>query len=490
MADETTERLTRGDLDLDAPLPEAGDLGGETPAGPPPSPNALDVDRWAQRRGRQLLSNTPALFKKLVDDMAPVARMTPADLVDRAEAQCADFFDAAFNPMPELVENCEEKRRSEFLAGLMQTDDYRELHRLTNLDGNASEIAAMAFAGSYATLVQEDAKAQAEGGNPGGKPGGLGDEIRGLKHAAKAAKEACKDVGEYRDAADMAGLGPGDPGGKMNAKRAADLFKRVRNSTRLRKIAEQAGRFRRAAATAQRKKLSHGRDDVVGVDLGGRVADLVPVELMHLCHPGLRLDAMRRLAENGAVVREWRGIEKVGRGPVVVVVDESGSMGQVMGKAGATRLEAAKGMALALAWIARRQKRYCALVAFSGGTQGRVCVLRPGEPNEGPLMDWLEANLGGGTTCDVPLVELPFKMWPQIGAPAGKTDIVMITDAEVDVPDQVVKDFNVWRKAQQARVCTVVIGEQPGDLARVSDETHPVATLTADSDESQAVLSV
>ncbi|MGC4051933.1 MAG: hypothetical protein QM757_21535 [Paludibaculum sp.] len=64
-------------------------------------------------------------------------------------------------------------------------------------------------------------------------------------------------------------------------------------------------------------------------------------------------------------------------------LDESGSMA-------GEKSHTAKAVALALAWVARRQRRWAALVAYSGdsGDSGeRLLPLPPGRWDEGQLLD-------------------------------------------------------------------------------------------------------
>ena len=79
------------------------------------------------------------------------------------------------------------------------------------------------------------------------------------------------------------------------------------------------------AASRQRQKVAHGLDDVVGVEPGGDVGRLLPSELARLAVPELELDTLRRIVERQALCREHHAVEPVGKGPILVVVDESGA---------------------------------------------------------------------------------------------------------------------------------------------------------------------
>jgi uncharacterized protein with von Willebrand factor type A (vWA) domain len=180
-------------------------------------------------------------------------------------------------------------------------------------------------------------------------------------------------------------------------------------------------------------------------------------------------------------------VEKVAKGPFVLVIDESGSMqGQ--------KIEQAKGIALTFAWLARQQNRWCALVAFSGGSTGRCLALPPGRWDEAALLGWIVAFLGGGTVCDVPCIELPNVYWPEFvaqGLQRGKTDVVVITDGIVNVPEAVAANFNAWRAREQATVTTLIIGaSNAGDLALISDRVHIVRSLDVGEEAVSEILSI
>src|SRR5262249_36771680 len=161
----------------------------------------------------------------------------------------------------------------------------------------------------------------------------------------------------------------------------------------LRRICELAGRYRRLAQSRQRMKSTHGMDDVVGVVLDGDVGRLLPHELAKLADDDLSDDAMRRLVQRQTRCREYHATHPVARGPVIVAVDESGSMA-------GDKVHTAKALALAMAWVTRMQKRWIALCSYSGDSGERLLALPPGRWDEAALMGWLEGFLGRGSNLD------------------------------------------------------------------------------------------
>jgi len=435
-----------------------------TPADQPPaddlSPTALRLDAWGLRRGADLLAESHRLQQTNLDALA-----------------VADFHGAAFEFDPALVGKCQDALRRAFLDQLLQTPAYRALHAQTRLDPVAAGIAATAFGEQFAALRQghERGPSKDEAGDS------LDAEMATLRAIGKAVAEAGKEVEECREACAALGLGPGSPGSN-DPHAIAALFRRVRSSPTLRRICELAGRYRRLAQSRQRRKATHGIDDVVGVVLDGDVGRLLPTELARLADDDLTDDLLRRLVERQAMCREHHATEPVGKGPICVVVDESGSMA-------GPKVETAKALALALAWVARQQRRWCALVAYSGESGERLLALPPGRWDEAALADWLESFIGRGSDLDVPLRELP-GYFRRLRCPAGVTDVVAVTDALVRVPGDVRDAFNAWKKESQVRVISLVIRSRPGDLAGVSDEVHVVDHLGVEAEAVGRVLGI
>lgn len=419
------------------------------------SPTALEVDAWGLRRGRDLIAESERLRVSGTDEFA-----------------AADFFVAAFEPDPQLVDTCMEPLRREFLTQMFETPSYLGLHAATRLDDTASSIAAIHFAEEYSKLKTDAGSSSLDA---------AGHEMAVLRAVGRAVTEAETEVEQLREATGTLGLGPGNPG-HNDPKRVAEMFRRVRSDPALRRICELAGRFRRVAQGRQRRKAAHGLDDVVGVENGSDISRLLPVELTRLADPDFELDAMRRIVEGQAMCREHHAVEPVGKGPIICVVDESGSMQH-------EKVHTAKALALALAWIARQQRRWCGLIAFSGESGERLLALPPHRWDEAALCDWLAGFIGCGSTLDVPVREMP-EFHLRIGAPPGITDVIFVTDAQCNIPEADRDAFLHWKQEARARLISLVIDNPPGDLAAISDEVHTVTAITTQAEAVSRVLSL
>lgn len=435
----------------------------------PPSPTALKLGEWDRRRGEEVLYGSDRLSNLLIGDQVE-ASYDDCNLV-------ADFHAAAFEPSPVLADTCKNERLREYVKNLLETPEYAALHKETQLDMAASEIATAAFAEAWI----EDQHKELKPDSPEELAG-----IRSLRAVGSAIRAAQKEVSELRDMQGALGVGSeAGVGSTPLCDTIANIFRRIRESDQLRSIINLAGRYRRLASALQASKTTHGCDDVVGVELDGDLARVLPHELGMLNDEDLELDVLRRLVERQMLCREWSAVESEVAGPVVLVVDESGSMKGL-------RIAQAKAIALAMMWIANHQGRWCCLVGFSNFTDGgNYLVVPPGSRRDTELFAWLEHFYNGGTSIEIPLLELPNKWVDLVGKQRGRTDMVLITDAVLMVSKELSKSFLSWKEAERVRLQTIVLASGCDDTLRnVSDSVHVCTNLGLEQDCVRDALSI
>lgn len=140
--------------------------------------------------------------------------------------------------------------------------------------------------------------------------------------------------------------------------------------------------------------------EVAGVTTGGELPKLLPHELLKLGHPVTADLAAIRILQKQAEQLHMRGWEFGNRGPLVICVDESGSMedryyreqGEPIG-----RNTWAKACAVAMTRVAHEQRRMVRVVHFSSAT--KVDELPIGD--HGAVLQMARTFLDGGT--DIPL---------------------------------------------------------------------------------------
>ena len=160
---------------------------------------------------------------------------------------------------------------------------------------------------------------------------------------------------------------------------------------------------------------------MVDVELGNDLGSLLPSELQALGTPELEEVALLRFAQRRMLQVRRESKERENRGPMVVLVDESGSMS-------GEREIWAKAVTLALLGIAEQERRDFALVGFNNSQR----VLRWGnKPSKSDVLAWLASQATGGTSFR-PALDAGMRLVEE--AKAGSShegaDLILITDAD------------------------------------------------------------
>jgi uncharacterized protein with von Willebrand factor type A (vWA) domain len=278
-----------------------------------------------------------------------------------------------------------------------------------------------------------------------------------------------------------------------------ELAERLRNDPRLKRVLQMAGKIERIAHKVRMVRCDDTYEEVVGIERGGDLARILPAELVGLCEDDdeigdlLELQTLAKIAENAALQYQIQGRDRLGRGPIVMVMDESGSMEAPAGE-GLSALEWAKAVALASLHTAVRERRSLALAGFDGQLRDRLWVTTRGEAMLEPLYEerrhlpdlkaavWsiLQRVPAGGTSFDAPLV------WGlENGAEDDRADIIMLTDGNGYVSPGTMQRLERAREERDVRVFGLTIGDgHLGTLEQVCDE---VVDLHAADDLATAV---
>ena len=288
-----------------------------------------------------------------------------------------------------------------------------------------------------------------------------GQDLRiAMRQALTKAKEA---IGKAEESANAYGFGnePGKDGYTDSAMKLR-VAEKIRNNSKLKQLAELAGRFRREARKAQAHKKSPGPDEITDIEMGANLGRLIPSELMKLAHPLLKLDFARRMLEHGLIQYKMESVEKKTRGPIIVCIDNSGSM------QGTLEIWS-KAVALAMCQIAADQKRTFEVIHFDTEVK-RTFVFPAGKIDPESLIQCMEYFSGGGTKFAPVLATAYSHITEAAEKDLKDADVIFITDGEAPLSATEQKIINATKKATGASLYTICLGSDASSLAPISDK--------------------
>ena len=468
---------------------------------PPPSEQNVLQDRYDGR-----------LFGELYEASREIRALAESEgAPETFAALLRDFFCVFYKAAPVLApaESVEEphlRQNRPFVEGLLGDEKTNVARLWTRLDPLSSGLATLAAGrrileettgdpepedpsgraeetppspgqqGPGEDPPQEGTGAPAEGETAGGAPN------EDLERAVRAAAgEALREAEDLHEALSGWGLSPADLR-KAPLGERFELARRLRGKD-LRRLTDLVGRMRRLAAASRRKKERERREEVHSVTLGGDPARVLPAELaagLASRNPSRRLDFYRRLTEGQVLSHELRAREPSGRGPVVALIDASGSMsGQ--------KMEWAVAVALALVDEAGRRRRgepgRRASVLFFNSVLVREVSFEPKERDARKLLEVAAVGAGGGTDYRPALtraVEIAG------GSRHEGADLLMVTDALFRLPEGYVGELEGHKRRLGFKLYSVLIGAErqraEEELGRYSEEVWSAADLAADGE--------
>jgi len=245
-----------------------------------------------------------------------------------------------------------------------------------------------------------------------------------------------------------------------NLERYASMLRKHRDVDRLKELLGrmEGDKDRRASSDSCSLTETHS------LIFSGDVQRMLPQEMVNLADERLKLLFYARMCERRLLTyqlrgKEFRDGERKRGGPVVALLDSSGSM------SGEPEM-AAKALLLALARRLSEERRPLRALMFSVDVEAYDLYDHSGRSQ---FLEFLCQTFGGGTDFDAALRQgiksLSEPEWQ--GA-----DILFITDGLARIKDRgCLHDWNRLKERQGCRIFTVLVGgTEPGGLQRISDQ--------------------
>jgi uncharacterized protein with von Willebrand factor type A (vWA) domain len=304
---------------------------------------------------------------------------------------------------------------------------------------------------------------------------------------AQALENSTEDLSTLQKAAGEFGVGWG-LGGTQGATREQvsglhELAQYLRKSPSVKLILESLG-WAKSLVTRERRKSTRGRETfthfkVQDLDL----ATLSPDELVSMIafdrSSPVYLDFLCRALDGDLLHAQFEGEDFAGRGPMVFLRDESGSMR-------GPRRATACALQLALMLEARKEGRRFVTIPFSD--VGQFEVHDPGvNPDPHELMAQLDTTYGGGTDPYGPLAAAIQLIREDPSLRQG--DILAITDGQFgSPPDGFLQALEQAREEPGLKLVAVVINGRPGQ-ADFADKVVMVSDIVRERDRLAEAIS-
>lgn len=419
-----------------------------------------------------------ALMFDAVRDASKVADICEADQV--SEVCMQDAFTSFFTHNPKTIEECDPAQKG-VLDTFLGLDEFKNLRAGTQHDEMTSALAALQFAPNLIEQVKkvrkqmEEKRQEAQAQNKAG-PQNMNEALserdmaamrQAMRRGLEKAQEATDD---YKDALSAWGVNKGDLQ-RVPAEKRLELANRMIRSNKLKKISDLVGRFKNIVHSAAAQAPVHAMDEIVDIKTGNDLGRILPGELVKMVESPTQF--MMDFLEKKLLTYEMKGVEDLGRGPIIACLDISGSMNDD------SKEEWAKAVVLALMTLAEKQKRSFGFIAFNE----EVAMKRyfPKEMTIG-LEDKIqiaEIVSTGGTNFFWPFHDaFEFRRKEPSLKPA---DVVFITDGEADLSPEALSEILVNKEQTGVRIYSIgIAGSHSMNMSclrKISDQVNVVNQL-------------
>jgi uncharacterized protein with von Willebrand factor type A (vWA) domain len=272
----------------------------------------------------------------------------------------------------------------------------------------------------------------------------------------------------------------------LSTKEKLVIAQQVGHSPKLQQIAAVCGRFTRIALQQHKTRVKHPPDEITSITAGSETERLLPSEIALLADPDLEDLFYLRFAERALMQYDLVGHEPEGQGPIIIAIDESGSMTTDYG--GMTGEVWSKTVMLALLSIARLQKRDMAVIHFSGPDDLRLDLFPKGEATPAEVIACASFFFNGGTVFE-PWMEKALELVD--GSQFEKADVICVSDGISDVSPEAQAEWTRRRTERGMRAYGVLIGSNQGEalLDEISDAVFHLDDLRGDLPALEVIFS-
>ncbi|WP_411347033.1 vWA domain-containing protein [Paenibacillus sp. WLX2291] len=443
--------------------------------------SVLNTDQYDRRRFDELLN----VSEKLITVKEQGEKHIPL-----FSHLMGDMWAGLFKMQPRLLEEVPSDLsvNQQLMQHIMEDRDYTDLREFTRLDDFASALGTTKYSETTLRWITQqmderqdvfDACDQYAQGLPDASQAvakaissALNDEGHALSNMLAKATEEAMTTKENVELL-LGGLQAGNRAGELQRiplQEKLILAEHLSHHPKMREIAKWAGRMKQIAYRKQRSTYTASMARS-GVKQGQDISQLLPMELGYYASSITKMDFLRRYVEGQTLQYDTKGPESLAKGPIILCLDQSGSM--------STLDAAAKGFTLALMSIARKQKRDFALIPFSDTAEQTFFYMR-GNIKVEDMVRLATSFVGGGTKFKPPLLRAADVL---NNHPFKQADIVFVTDGSSDDIDSTfMNDWNHLRQKKHVSVLSLLLGvESVSGVEAFSDRIVKASSFEDDA---------
>ena len=352
---------------------------------------------------------------------------------------------------------------TQIMNEVTQLPEFQALRDKTQFSTVYSSLGSMELDGAVKEILRRNQKlanALSDAARNGSTPEESRQLAKDIKDNAEKLKQEIKDAmaqaagnaSEKVDEADQtlrqAGCEPPTMG-TIDPQQYMSLVETFK-TPKYKKYLDMVGRMTRTARGRSAKVMggTYGRERVTS--RGDDLSRAPFYELMQMKIACLRPFFLQAFASGELIQHSGKTTAPAGRGPIIVLVDESGSMQR-------GPLQIAKALFVATQKIAKEQNRPVAYIGFSTQATTWFDCSTPDGLNKAMV-----SNYDGGTDFTAPL-QRTLEAYKALGSRFKQADVVMLTDGQATVEETFLRRFNYWKKKTGSRVFGIILGKGARD---------------------------
>lgn len=309
---------------------------------------------------------------------------------------------------------------------------------------------------------------------------GLGEALREIEQVKEAAEA-------FGSSAGFGGLPDMRHNNRSETREKLNLAQQLQRNPKLQQIAAVCGRFKRIAWRQQKSRVKFPPDEIVSLTQGNDLARLLPGELALLASPDTEDLFYLRYSEQSLLQYDLIGHEPQGQGPIILALDESGSMNEFCGAM--TKEVWSKAVMLGMLSIARWQQRDFAVIHFSGAGEIRVDRFPKGQASTPEVIHCASHFYSGGTVFDA-WMGATLQLIKE--SAFQQADCVCLSDGVGDLSAETLTNWRQAKRERGMRAYSILIGSEGGEamLKEFSDTVFCLDDLAEDLPALETIFSI